>query len=119
VARTFRSTGRQQYAASFVSKAPTPARITKTGRIIQAHRGSNLPLGVVFSRYVQRDNKLIGTRSDRLPIHKLLGPSGADAALKRKSELDAIVADLGTILQSNILSQVDRLLNRSRADRAA
>lgn len=101
VATTFRSEGRKEYAAAFINES-------KLG-------------GHPFSRIRQRGNRQIGTASKRYPIHKLMGPSAADAAVKRRAETEATIADLANVLEKNMLSQIDRLIKApvSRAAGAA
>lgn len=98
VATTFLDAGRQTFAASF---------------------GPNIPrLGFnPFSRQEQKANVQFGPVSGRLPIHKLLGPSAADAVTRKPEDLEATVNEIQGVLQENLLSQVDRLLSRRKSER--
>jgi hypothetical protein len=93
VAKTFKSRGRTEY--------PKHVFITKVHQI-------------TLSRRRQRDNRFVGATSSRLPVFRVLGPSAADAAQSVKPKLDREIEGIGKTLEKNILSQIDRVLKRSR-----
>lgn len=106
------------YRNSFLTGAGWKAtRIHKPGIIGRLfHRKPHasireLAQGLAFSRQSQRREQQVGNISKRLPLHRLMGPSAADGAMKSPGELQAVVAELGGVLEKNLLSQVDRLVS--------